>query len=166
MGVASRRPACPLARRNAASQTLLAGQRAYTTVSRRHEHPDLHTRWLGQVNTRNQRPAAVDESDVALLEGRSTSDVYDILASLRVRPGSYGKIVKLVDHLVYTRGVRLDAFLYETLLMANSDPQGSALAVKELVKGLESQGIQKTPTLYLAALRVGLTVLGKLCSEC
>lgn len=67
------------------------------------------------------------------------------------------RIMQLVRHLIVARKQRLTAFLYECLMDAMGDPQGSGITVVNIMRDLSRQGIEPTAAFYNSALE-SLTV--------
>ncbi|EQK99577.1 pentatricopeptide repeat protein [Ophiocordyceps sinensis CO18] len=64
----------------------------------------------------------------------------------------HGRIFQLVGHLLGPRDQRLSLFIYECIMDAMADPQGSAEGVRKLLDDLESQGMKPTATMCQSAL--------------
>lgn len=62
------------------------------------------------------------------------------------------RIIQIVQHLVQSRGQPLDYFVYESMMDAMADPQGSAEGVRALFKDLAKQGLAPTATICHSAL--------------
>lgn len=89
------------------------------------------------------------------LQVATTEDIYEALRiqrdrkPLRIRK----RTSALVQHLLAS-GAAPNTFLYETLLMAHSAPDGSADSVKTLLWEMRSKKLPWSSTAYHAALRV------------
>lgn len=83
-----------------------------------------------------------------------TADIYNALRELREREGNLKKILAFVAYLVKDRGEEQSVFVYETLLKANCNKDGSADTVRKLLAEMEAAGIEGTPAVYHSALRV------------
>ncbi|KAK7721172.1 hypothetical protein SLS64_001467 [Diaporthe eres] len=84
----------------------------------------------------------------------TTEDIYEALRKLRTkeRPRDRRTTSALVKHLLAT-GTAPDTFLYETLLMAHAATDGSADAVKELLREMRHKKLPWSSTAYHAALQ-------------
>ncbi|KPM43577.1 hypothetical protein AK830_g2947 [Neonectria ditissima] len=74
-----------------------------------------------------------------------------------VLPDTYARIVLLVKYLLVTQAYPLDAWIYECLMDAMKDPQGSASGVQHLLRDMKSHGIIPTARICYSALEA-LTV--------
>lgn len=85
----------------------------------------------------------------------TTEEIYETLRKLRTlgRPKHRRATSALVKHLLAT-GTAPDTFLYETLLMAHAATDGSADAVKELLREMRHKKLPWSSTAYHAALQV------------
>lgn len=85
----------------------------------------------------------------------TTEQIYETLRKLRTfgRPKHRRTTAALVKHLL-TSGTAPDTFIYETLLMAHAAPDGSADAVKELLREMRHKKLPWSSTAYHAALQV------------
>lgn len=85
----------------------------------------------------------------------TTEEIYETLRNLRTsgRPKHRRITSALVKHLLAT-GTAPDTFLYETLLMAHAATDGSADAVKELLREMRHKKLPWSSTAYHAALQV------------
>lgn len=85
----------------------------------------------------------------------TTEEIYEALRKLRTkgRPTDRRTTSALVKHLLAT-GTAPDTFLYETLLMAHAATDGSADAVKELLREMRHNKLPWSSTAYHAALQV------------
>lgn len=85
----------------------------------------------------------------------TTEEIYETLRKLRTmgRPTHRRTTSALVKHLLAT-GTAPDTFLYETLLMAHAATDGSADAVKELLREMRHNKLPWSSTAYHAALQV------------
>ncbi|KAH7160246.1 pentatricopeptide repeat protein [Dactylonectria estremocensis] len=72
-------------------------------------------------------------------------------------PNPHERIVLFVKFLITKRKHPLDAFIYECMMDAMADPQGSALGVRNLLRDMTSQGIMPTAAICYSALEA-LTV--------
>lgn len=64
----------------------------------------------------------------------------------------HGRILQFVGHLLGAREQRLSLFMYECVMDAMADPQGSVDGVRKLLEDLESQGMKPTATMCQSAL--------------
>lgn len=85
----------------------------------------------------------------------TTEEIYEALRKLRNRekPKYRRTTSTLVKHLLAT-GTAPDTFLYETLLMAHAATDGSADAIKELLREMRHNRLPWSSTAYHAALQV------------
>lgn len=85
----------------------------------------------------------------------TTEEIYEALRKLRTlgKPKYRRTTSALVKHLLANRTVP-DTFLYETLLMAHAATDGSADAVKELLREMRDKKLPWSSTAYHAALQV------------
>lgn len=85
----------------------------------------------------------------------TTEETYETLRKLRNsgRPKHRRTTSALVQHLLAT-GTAPDTFLYETLLTAHAATDGSADAVKELLREMRNKKLPWSSTAYHAALQV------------
>ncbi|KAM5348436.1 hypothetical protein ACJ41O_008260 [Fusarium nematophilum] len=100
------------------------------------------------------------------LEYSSTEDIVAALRVLRA-PAKHGKvgrvpnrhlrIVHLVKYLVRHREYPLDAFVYECMMEAMTDPKGSAKGVSKILDDMVSEGVSPTAAVCYSALEA-LTV--------
>jgi hypothetical protein len=95
------------------------------------------------------------------LEKVPTATINDALALIRDPEGSklpkgdidrHQRILQLVEYLIQNRKVRLSSFIYECMMDAMADPQGSASGVHSLFWDMENEGIQPTETICKSAL--------------
>ncbi|RSL73281.1 hypothetical protein CEP54_000381 [Fusarium duplospermum] len=68
-------------------------------------------------------------------------------------PNRHKRIIHLLKFLVSHRGHPLDAFVYECMMDAMVDPQGSARGVDRLLDDMALQNVPPTPTLCYSALQ-------------
>ena len=85
----------------------------------------------------------------------TTEQIYETLRYLRTlgRPKHRRTTATLVKHLLAS-GTAPDTFIYETLLMAHAATDGSADAVKELLREMRHKKLPWSSTAYHAALQV------------
>lgn len=85
----------------------------------------------------------------------TTEEIYEALRKLRTlgKPKHRRTTSALVKHLL-ANGTAPDTFLYETLLMAHAATDGSADAVKELLREMRDKKLPWSSTAYHAALQV------------
>jgi len=88
------------------------------------------------------------------LAAAETSDIYEALRELRERDGNLDKILAFVTYLIKDRGESQSPFIYETLVKANCDKNGSAGTVRKLLAEMQTDGVEGTPAFYHGALRV------------
>lgn len=93
----------------------------------------------------------------------TTEDIYEALRIVRDRRRTKDKrtTAALVKHLLAT-GTAPNTFIYETVLMAHADPDGSADTVKTLLWEMRDNMLPWSSTAYHAALRVSPATLGNL----
>ncbi|KAF7546576.1 hypothetical protein G7Z17_g8329 [Cylindrodendrum hubeiense] len=72
-------------------------------------------------------------------------------------PDPHARIVRFVKFLITRRKYTPDAFIYECMMDAMTDPEGSALGVRNLLRDMDSQGISPTAAICYSALEA-LTV--------
>lgn len=99
---------------------------------------------------------------------RATNEqIYEALRKLRTlgNPKYRRTTSALVRHLLAT-GTAPDTFLYETLLMAHAATDGSADAVKELLREMRQKKLPWSSTAYHAALQVRIPSPGAVRSSC
>ncbi|KAI9167198.1 hypothetical protein HJFPF1_03323 [Paramyrothecium foliicola] len=94
------------------------------------------------------------------LKKTSVDHITAALLTIRGRYQSHGRdidrharIVQLVTHLVRTRAQPLKPFIYECMMDAMADPQGSTRGIRGLFKDLSAQGMKPTATMCQSALR-------------
>lgn len=94
--------------------------------------------------------------DYTFPDGTTNTDVLDALRYARMlgQPKWRRLVAHLVKHLLKHNGP--DAFIYETLLMAHTLPEGSADKVRMLLEEMRTKQIPWSQTAYHAALRVCL----------
>ncbi|KAH8735526.1 hypothetical protein BGZ61DRAFT_471950 [Ilyonectria robusta] len=72
-------------------------------------------------------------------------------------PDPHARIVQFVKFLIVERQYPPDAFIYECMMDAMTDPQGSAMGVRNLLRDMDAQGIMPTAAICYSALEA-LTV--------
>lgn len=93
--------------------------------------------------------------------------VYDALQLLRGQPKSFDKVATIITHLVRDRDVELSPILYEHLVVAMADVQGSAAMLGQLFAEMRQLQLNPTTAICHAALAVcppGMT-RGKHCTD-
>jgi hypothetical protein len=82
-------------------------------------------------------------------------ELYQELLDLRTSKGQADKIRRLVKYLVEERGERPNLYLYLALIWANCETtEGSAAELAAILREMKTVGIEPSPMLYHAALRV------------
>ncbi|RDA95245.1 hypothetical protein CP533_1887 [Ophiocordyceps camponoti-saundersi (nom. inval.)] len=64
----------------------------------------------------------------------------------------HGRIIQMVRHMVRFRGQTSNIFMYESLMDAMADPEGSAIGVRKLLLDLAAQGVKPSAALLHSAL--------------
>lgn len=100
------------------------------------------------------------EKNAAQPKKNETEDIpvthlHDRLRKIRTWEGAYYKILFLVQKLITVRGLEPALIHYDALIRANADAEnGSANAVRSLLKEMKTEGIGADSGLYHAALQV------------
>ena len=95
------------------------------------------------------------------LDGIATEELVIALKKIRDPAGyslhgqefdRHGRILQIVGHLVGTRDLAVDVFVYECVMDAMIDPQGSAEAVRALFNRMDKEAMIPTETICRSAL--------------
>lgn len=95
------------------------------------------------------------------LEGIATEELITALKKMRDPDGysvhgqefdRHGRILQLVDHLVKMRSLRPDIFVYECVMDAMIDPQGSVDGIRTLFRHMDRDNILPSETICRSAL--------------
>lgn len=80
--------------------------------------------------------------------------MYEALEVLRGQPKSFDKVATIITHLVTDRDAELSPALYEHLVVAMADVQGSAAMLAQLFAEMRELRLAPSPAIHHAALAV------------
>ncbi|RDA86776.1 hypothetical protein CP532_6361 [Ophiocordyceps camponoti-leonardi (nom. inval.)] len=113
--------------------------------------PSWEERLLGQTSPTEAvlSHSTVEELTMALMAMRnlrewSPTPSHDI--------DRHGRIIQIVQHMVRVRSQAPNIFIYECLMDAMADPEGSAIGVRKLLLDMTAQGIKPSAALFNSAL--------------
>ncbi|KAF4423901.1 hypothetical protein CGCF413_v008517 [Colletotrichum fructicola] len=100
-----------------------------------------------------QRPRDPSKPDpIEALRAAPEAAVYEALEVLRGQPKSFEKVVTIITHLVTDRDAELSPALYEHLVVAMADVQGSAAMLAQLFAEMRELHLAPSPAIHHAAL--------------
>ncbi|KAI3559569.1 pentatricopeptide repeat domain-containing protein [Colletotrichum abscissum] len=88
------------------------------------------------------------------LRAASLPAILDALEVLRGQPKSFKKVATIITYLVRARGVELSPKLYEDLIVATADVQGSAAFLAQLFAEMKRLQFTTSPSISHAALAI------------
>ncbi|KAF6811922.1 pentatricopeptide repeat domain-containing protein [Colletotrichum plurivorum] len=104
----------------------------------------------GSPHSSSQPEAGPDLSEH--LHSASLSAVYEALGVLRGQPKSFKKVATIITHLVTARNAELDVTLYEHLVAAMADVDGSAAMLAQLFAEMKALDLKPSSYICHAAL--------------
>ncbi|KAJ0321954.1 hypothetical protein COL5a_008932 [Colletotrichum fioriniae] len=138
--------------------------RRYTTVTpsvvQAEGHLKLHdSEELAEADASRQAEdsGSVDDNLPAVneqLRAAPLPAILDALEVLRGQPKSFKKVATIITYLVRARGVELSPKLYEDLIVATADVQGSAAFLAQLFTEMKRLQFTTSPSISHAALAI------------
>ncbi|KAK2771080.1 pentatricopeptide repeat protein [Colletotrichum kahawae] len=99
---------------------------------------------------RQRDPSQPDPMEA--LRAAPEAAVYEALEVLRGQPKSFEKVATIITHLVTDRNAELSPALYEHLVVAMADVQGSAAMLAQLFAEMRELHLAPSPAIHHAAL--------------
>ncbi|KAK2018106.1 pentatricopeptide repeat domain-containing protein [Colletotrichum eremochloae] len=86
------------------------------------------------------------------LRAAPLSAIYEALQALHGQPKTFQKVATFITHLVQSRNAELDSTLYEHLVVATADVQGSAAMLAQLFTEMKQLQLKPTTSICHGAL--------------
>ncbi|KAI8157697.1 hypothetical protein K4K49_012965 [Colletotrichum sp. SAR 10_70] len=131
------------------------GGGAYHEVATQKELEDARSRLVPVKDEppARQRPRDPSKPDpIEALRAAPEPAVYEALEVLRGQPKSFEKVATIITHLVTDRDAELSPTLYEHLVVAMADVQGSAAMLAQLFAEMRELHLAPSPAIHHAAL--------------